>query len=99
MEYNFDLKPWAKSRPNEFGGEGYIESKDDKRYNIAWQSRASAPDTYQLQLSQALVSLFHDGAKSLPEIVTGLNALGISLPAGEDWTEENFKSEMQRLGA
>lgn len=57
------------------------------------------PNTpYEAKLAGSLTEIFTGGATTLPEVVDGLNALGLHGPDGGPWTEGTFGAEMRRLG-
>ncbi|MFG1664338.1 recombinase-like helix-turn-helix domain-containing protein [Streptomyces sp. Y7] len=63
------------------------------------QTRGHEPTSYELKLARTLEEIFtHDGHE-LADVVTGLNARQVRTPSGAPWTEETFRTEMQRLGA
>lgn len=53
---------------------------------------------YEAKLAGSLTEIFTGGATTLPEVVDGLNALGLHGPDGGPWTEDTFRAEMRRLG-
>ncbi len=57
------------------------------------------PTDYELRLSDVLIGILGQGKHALAEIVAELNARKIQTESGEVWTEQNFQSEMRRLGA
>ncbi|MGD7003421.1 recombinase-like helix-turn-helix domain-containing protein [Corynebacterium halotolerans] len=62
------------------------------------QSREGAPNTYELQLANAIEQVFTNGAQAPEQLAAGLNELDVPGPEGEPWTVENFTAEMARLG-
>ncbi|MGW9594177.1 recombinase-like helix-turn-helix domain-containing protein [Streptomyces chartreusis] len=63
------------------------------------QTRGHEPTPYELKLARTLEEIFtHDGHE-LADVVAGLNARQVRTPSGAPWTEETFRTEMQRLGA
>jgi len=98
MDFNPYLKPWLEPRPNEEAGKGEIERPSEIR-NIVWQTRSAAPTEYENRLGDALETVFESGAVELPDVVAGLNALGVRTPDGRPWTPESFQVELKRLGA
>ena len=63
------------------------------------QTRGLEPTTNELKLARTLEEIFtHDGHE-LADVVAGLNARQVRTPSGAPWTEETFRTEMQRLGA
>ena len=70
----------------------------DESRNVVWQTRAADPTDYETAVGDALETIFGDGVYDLPGIVERLNALGLTTENGESWTEETFKTAMQRLG-
>lgn len=53
---------------------------------------------YEHKLAGSLSEIFTSGASTLPEVVDGLNALGLNGPDGRSWTADTFRAEMRRLG-
>lgn len=99
MDYNPNLKPWLKPRPNDLvGGKGSIEIPR-KVENIVWQTRAAAPSEYENKLGDALVECFAAGIVKIEPLVERLNAMGVLGPDGGSWTPASFEREMARLGA
>lgn len=98
IDYNPYLKPWLAPRPNEEAGTGEIEKPHLIR-NLVWQTRSAPPTEYENRLGDALESVFESGAIELPDVVAGLNALGVLAADGKPWTPEGFSAEMKRLGA
>lgn len=97
MDHNPFLKPWRQSKPNEVAGKGRIERPGDA-HNIVWQTRAAPPSEYEIQLGDALESIFAAGIEDLPGVIGRLNAQGVRDPGGDIWTEESFQREIRRLG-
>jgi hypothetical protein len=54
---------------------------------------------YETKLAGSVMEVFGRGVHDLPGLVEGLNTMGLHAPDGGAWTEENFRSEMRRLGA
>jgi hypothetical protein len=54
---------------------------------------------YEVKLSGAIMEIFGTGTHDLAGLVAVLNGLGLHAPEGSAWTEENFRAEMNRLGA
>ena len=99
MKYNPYLKSNSEITESKRGGTGYIESPEDKFMNMVWQTRSAEPDEYEQALCETLSSLFAKGVEDLSEVVQGLNNSNVRPPSGKQWTEENFQSELKRLGA
>lgn len=97
MDYNPYLKPWRQPKPNQVAGKGSIE-QPDKIQNIAWQTRPAIPTEYEIQLGDALETVFASGAESLDQVVAKLNELGMRTAEGRTWTSAVFESEMKKLG-
>ena len=76
---------------------GRIQHVDDVD-NIPWQTRADPPTSYENSLGDALISCFEEGIDDLALLVARLNKLEVYSPDGSPWTEENFKTELERLG-
>ena len=97
MDHNPHLKPWKRPEPNQVAGKGRIEHPNTID-NLVHQTRPSAPTEYENQLGENLMEIFDSGTEQLSEIIEKLNERGVKSPAGEPWTEENFKLEIKRLG-
>ncbi|MEK9677741.1 MAG: recombinase-like helix-turn-helix domain-containing protein [Rhodospirillaceae bacterium] len=97
MDHNPYLKPWKRPEPNQRAGMGRLEIPENVE-NIVWQTRPATPTEYEIQLGDALESIFGDGHEELADVVAQLNERGIQSPHGGDWTEESFQAEMKRLG-
>lgn len=97
-DHNPYLKPWLAPQPNEEAGKGEIE-KPAEIQNIVWQTRSSPPTEYENRIGDALEAVFESGAVELPDVVEGLNALGVKSADGRAWTPESFAAEVKRLGA
>jgi hypothetical protein len=63
------------------------------------QSRNFEPTQWQMDLAAAIEGIFTKGARSLDELVAGLNASRVRPPAGGLWTSENYTALMRELGA
>jgi hypothetical protein len=63
------------------------------------QTRDEPASPYEVKLAGLIQKIFAEGHYGLPELVKGLNDHGSTAPDGSAWTEESFRSEMQRLGA
>lgn len=98
MDHNPFLKPTASVKSGDAAGKGRIERPGEAQ-NIVWQTRAAPPSLYENQLGDALQSLFGAGITDLAGVVAGLNEMGVRVPGGGLWTEENFQHEIKRLGA
>ena len=68
-------------------------------YQEPVQTRDVPATPYEVKLAGLIQTVFAEGHYELPELVKGLNARGSSAPDGSAWTEDNFRAEMQRLGA
>lgn len=53
---------------------------------------------YETKLAGSIMEIFRRGTHDLPGLVQGLNDLGLHSPDGGEWTEENFRDEMRRMG-
>jgi hypothetical protein len=98
IDHNPYLKPWLEARPNPEPGKGEIEVPGEI-VNLVWQTRPAPPTEYENVLGDALEAVFQSGAVELPDVVAGLNGLGVRAPDGKPWTAETFDAEMARLGA
>ena len=97
MDRNPYLSPDDMSQVDVQTGRGYIETPGDTFYNMVWQTRSVEPDEYQIQLCNALESIFDQGKYDLQQIVKALQQSTVKLPDGKQWTEETFIAEMHRL--
>ena len=69
------------------------------QYLDAHQTHPDPISPYEAKLSGAIMEVFGRGIHELPGLLDGLNAMGLNAPDGGLWNEENFRSEMRRLGA
>jgi hypothetical protein len=74
---------------------------DPSRLGRAWlephQARKRPPTDYENLLGDAMEAAFAAGAWELPALVSRLNADGIRMPDGSEWTEASFKAVMAEL--
>ena len=70
-----------------------------EQYLVKNQTRTADPTAYDLKLAGAIEEVFGTGRHDLAGLVDGLNELGVLGPDGQPWTEDAFKTTMQRLGA
>ena len=70
-----------------------------EQYLDAHQTHPDPMSPYEAKLSGAIMEVFGRGVHELPGLLDGLNAMGLNAPDGGQWNEENFRSEMRRLGA
>ncbi|MGC5164695.1 recombinase-like helix-turn-helix domain-containing protein [Rhodococcus sp. 105337] len=68
------------------------------QYLDAHQTHLEPFTPYEMKLSGSIMEVFGKGIHDLPGLVASLNGLGLHAPDGGDWTEENFRAEMRRLG-
>ena len=54
--------------------------------------------SYEDLLGDALEALLRQGARSLEDFVTGLNAMNMRGPTGQTWKPDLLESELARLG-
>ena len=97
MDYNPNLKLRQLPEGNNVAGKGKIE-RPEEMINIVHQTRAASPTDYENELGQALEEIFSDNVIELENIISRLNEMGVQPHSGAVWTEENFRSEMKRLG-
>ena len=69
------------------------------QYLVEHQTRAAEPTAYERKLAGAIEEVFGSGRHDLAGLVTGLNDMGVLGPGGAPWSEESFRTEIQRLGA
>lgn len=67
------------------------------RYLDPHQARRREPTVYENLLGDEIERAFSSGIEELPELVRALNNSGLTTPAGEAWTEENYCDVMARL--
>lgn len=103
---NPQLKSWARIIPSTEPGQGRIEHPGEFG-NRVWQTRERPAEPFELELVEALESVFESGAVELADVVAGLNKRqvvgGLSERQhmdrqGNPWTEESFLQEMAVLG-
>ncbi|EOM74479.1 hypothetical protein DW322_01565 [Rhodococcus rhodnii] len=70
----------------------------DVQYLDANQTHPDPISPYEENLSGAIMEVFATGVHDLPGLVAGLRDLGLHAPDGGDWTEENLRAELRRLG-
>ena len=63
------------------------------------QTRDEPPSPYEEKLAGLIQTVFGEGHYELPELVKGLNDRGSTAPDGSAWTEDSFRTEINRLGA
>lgn len=71
----------------------------DDQYLVVHQTRDTEPTSYELELAGMIEEIFATGVHDLPGLVEGLRARGLSAPDGAQWTEENFREQIAKLGA
>lgn len=69
-----------------------------EQYLEVHQTHPEPISPYETKLSGAIMEVFGRGVHELPGLIDGLNAMGLNAPDGGHWNEENFRSEMRRLG-
>ncbi len=97
QDHNPQLKTWQRIIPSSEPGQGHIEAPGGFA-NPIWQTRASAPGPFELDLVAALEEVFAEGATELEAVVDGLNARHRHDRNGQPWTQESFLQEMAVLG-
>lgn len=97
QDYNPQLKSWQRIIPSSEPGQGYIEPPGGFA-NPVWQTRASVPGEFEVDLLAALEEVFTDGVTELDALVEGLNARQHRDRHGQAWTQESFLQEMAVLG-
>ena len=97
MDHNPYLNSKKTNGPDQEALQGSIERPADI-VNIEYQTRKSSPSDYENHLGTALENIFGAGVTELGDIVDQLNAMKVTGPGGEVWTEQLFCSEMERLG-
>lgn len=63
------------------------------------QIRTAEPTEFENKLGDALETIFMKREYELPQVIAGLNALGVFDEHGRAWTETSFCETMERLGA
>jgi hypothetical protein len=69
-----------------------------EQYLEVHQTHPHPISPYETKLAGSIAEIFARGVHDLPGLIEGLNGLGLNAPDGGRWTEENFRSEMRRLG-
>ncbi|GAA4351568.1 hypothetical protein GCM10023165_39910 [Variovorax defluvii] len=69
------------------------------RYLQPHQARQRPATTYEDLLGDAIERAFAEGAQDLATLVERLNESGLATPAGQAWTEDNYRQEMAKLAA
>ena len=97
QDYNPQLKTWQRIIPSSEPGQGHIEAPGGFA-NPIWQTRASVPGAFELDLVAALEEVFAEGATELEAAVEGLNARHRYDRNGQAWTQDSFLQELAVLG-
>lgn len=69
-----------------------------EQYLEVHQTHPHPISAYEEKLSGSIMEIFGRGVYDLPGLIEGLNGLGLNAPDGGAWNEDNFRSEMRRLG-
>jgi hypothetical protein len=97
QEFNPALPESRQFTPPKEGGNGTIHKPGDYQ-NLIWQTRSRVPESWELALIAQLEDLFEQGAETLPELVSGLNAKKMYDQQGEAWSETSFRAFLQVNG-
>lgn len=97
LDFNPALPESRQFTPPAEGGNGAIH-KPGEYQNIIWQTRSRVPESWELELIATLENLFEQGAETLPELVSGLNAVRMHDRQGEAWSEASFGAFLQVQG-
>lgn len=73
-------------------------SEAHDRYLQPRQAQKRQPTSYESLLGDAVERAFGAGIYELPGLVENLNGQGMTTPAGEPWTEANYRAAMQEFG-
>ena len=79
------------------GGNGAIHKPGDYT-NLIWQTRSREPESWEVKLIATLEDLFEQGVETLPELVSGLNAVRMHDQQGEPWSDASFQAFLQVNG-
>ena len=66
-------------------------------YHEANQAQQRAPTDYENLLADAIEAAFLAGVWELEPLVARLNAEGVKMADGRDWTVSSFEAEIARL--
>lgn len=97
VNVNPALPESSRFTPPAEGGNGTIHQPGEYQ-NLTWQTRSREPERWERDLIAALEELFEQGAETLPELVNGLNRLGIQDRQGGPWSEAGFQAFLQVNG-
>lgn len=64
-----------------------------------FQSRSRPPTSYEDAFADELEAVYGRGIHDLAGVVAALNETGVRPASGADWSEENFRAELARLGS
>jgi len=98
MDHNPSLSPWTWPVTIDPAGQKTLDKPSDIG-NLIWQNRITPPTAYENSLGDALEKVFEAGAVELSDVIKKLNELSIKTPQDSLWNEENFCSEMSKLGS
>lgn len=75
---------------------------DTPLYLEPMQTRDEPPSPYEAKLAGLIQTVFAegpDGNVELGDLIRALNDRGSTAPDGSAWTEDSFRTELNRLGA
>lgn len=61
-------------------------------------NRSREPESWEVKLIATLEDLFEQGVETLPELVSGLNAVRMHDQQGEPWSDASFRAFLQVNG-
>ncbi|GAA0507691.1 hypothetical protein N5K27_27215 [Pigmentiphaga sp. GD03639] len=96
-EFNVHLTGWKGNEPSPHAGQGVVEAPG-QGVNLRWQSRESVPTDFENALADAIESAYLAGARTPQQFAEHLNAAGVAMPSGRDWSAASLEQEMSRLG-
>jgi hypothetical protein len=92
------LNPFLTGSGESKGGGGYLEDPSSVE-NIAGQTAARPPDSFESRLADALMAVFADGVWELNRVVMELNARGCRDNNGSEWTAAAFQVQLAQSAA
>lgn len=96
-EFNSALPEQHLIVPPKEGGNGVIHHPGQYE-NLIWQSRSRVPEPWESTLIDHLEQLFADGALTLDELVSGLNARKFYDKEGVPWNTASFSAFLEING-
>lgn len=97
LTFNPALRAWEHAKPDDTAQKGRID-KPGEVHNVIFQNRGAEPTPYENALGDGLEKVLGEGAETLTQIASGLNANNVFGPGGVAWTEATLGAELHRLG-